>query len=200
LRARGVRLNAAALQETPWGELVSSDGDDLVSLDGQLEFQLDEPRIRFDDIFDIAAESEAEGDLDEAERLYRLAARLDRKDGCALFNLGNVLVALGRADEALAAYLQSAEKDRSIAADALYNVAILHRRRGALERAERVYMAAIRADPSHSDARHNLALLLTDQKRFDEAVHLWDSLAAEGSSVAKLQASLCRMELQKLQA
>jgi tetratricopeptide (TPR) repeat protein len=200
LRTRGIRLNAAALQETPWGELLTCDGEDLVSLDGQLELQLGEPRVRFEDVFDVAEECEAEGDLDEAERLYRLAAGLDRSDAHALFNLGNILVAQGRADEALASFLRAAERDRAIAADALYNVAILHRRRGALDTAERAYLAAIRSDPGHQDARHNLALLLSEQRRFDEAVHLWDSLAAEGSHVARLQASLCRMELLALRA
>ena len=195
LRSRGLRLNFAALKETPWGALAAVDGDDYVGLDGQLELPLNEPRLRFAEIFDAAAESETEGDLDDAERLYRMAAALNRQNGECLFNLGNVLGSLGRCEDAMDAFLAAAARDRRVAADACYNAAILHRRAGAPGKAEALYGAALRADPGHADARHNLALLLTAQERYAEAIELWDALAAEGRMAARRQATLCRLQL-----
>ena len=58
LRVRGIRLNATALRETPWGGLALSHGDDLATLDGQLELPLLEPRVRFDEVFEAARECE----------------------------------------------------------------------------------------------------------------------------------------------
>ncbi len=194
LRARGVRLTSA-LTETPWGALAGVHGDDYVGIDGQLELRLCEPRLRFEEVFDAAADAEAEGDLDEAQRLYRMAAELDHQNGECLFNLGNVLSSIGRTDDALVAFLAAAVRDRDIAADAFYNAAILHRRAGSSEKAEGLYGAALRADPGHADARHNLALLLSAQERFSEAIGLWDALAGEGKADARRQAMFCRLQL-----
>ena len=96
LRVRGIRLNATALRETPWGSLALSHGDDLATLDGQLELPLLEPRVRFDEVFEAARECEDDGDLDQAEKLYRLASEIDPHDAYSIFNRGNVLASLER--------------------------------------------------------------------------------------------------------
>lgn len=200
LRVRGIRLNASALAETPWGDLAVADGDDLATIDGQLELALQEPRLRAEELGEVAEECEIEGDFEEAERLYAVAARIDPKCGVLPFNRGNALVQLGRDSEALASFLDAAKRDREVAPDAYYNAAVLHARRGRADRAEDLYRQALRLDPAHVNARFNLALLLCGQHRYEDAVPLWDALAAEGHDDARRQASLCRMEIMSLRA
>jgi hypothetical protein len=195
LRVRGLRLNAAKLRETPWGSLATADGEELATVDGQLELPLQEPTTRFDDIFEIAEECEVEGDLEEAERLYRLASSLDPREPFCLFNLGNVLAQAGRDDEAIWAFLHAVARDAAIAGDSYYNVAILHRRNGQFQKAEQAYRKALENSPGHSDARHNLALLLGEQARYEEALAIWEALGKEGNLFARRQAALCRMEI-----
>lgn len=195
LRVRGLRLNSTTLRETPWGTLATAVGEDLATAEGQLELPLAEPRVRFDEIFDTAEECEVEGDLAGAERLYRLAARIDSSEPFCMFNLGNVLARCGRDDEAVWAFLQAAGRDAVVSADCHYNIAILNSRGGETAKAEQAYRQALEHNPSHDDARHNLALLLSEQSRYAEALPLWAALAREGSVLARRQSSLCRMAM-----
>ncbi len=70
-----------------------------------------------------------EGDLELAERLYDLAARLDRDDPVIPFNLGNVLDELGRERDAEIAYRQALARDRNFP-DAWFNLGVLQEKVG----------------------------------------------------------------------
>ena len=156
--------------------------------------------MRFDEVFEAALECETEGDLVQAEKLYRLASEIDPRDGYAIFNRGNVLASLDRTHEAEICFQLAGVRDRSLAVDCHYNLGILYRRHGDPERAERAYRAALEINPDHLDARHNLALLLSEQNRYADAVPIWDALASEGVEGARRHATLCRLEMKARQA
>jgi tetratricopeptide (TPR) repeat protein len=76
-------------------------------LDGQFTLPPAERFEPVDEVFERAEEMELKGHLDEAERLYRLATRIDRTDPVLAFKLGNVLEAQHRLDEAALAFQQA---------------------------------------------------------------------------------------------
>lgn len=77
-----------------------------------------------DDLFEQAQSAEEDGDIAEAERLYRLLMKSDPTDASAPFNLGNMLRADGRNVEAEAA-LRAATRVDPTFADAWYNLSDL---------------------------------------------------------------------------
>src|SRR3954471_4215874 len=87
-----------------------------------------------DDVFEQAEACELAGDLDGAERWYRIATHIDRTDPVAPFNLGNVLDSLisNRPQEAAFAYDQAVDPRF---AEAWVNLGALRERKGAVDAA-----------------------------------------------------------------
>ena len=83
----------------------------LAQADGQLLLPLEGSDVDADEAFARAEEYEQDGDLELAEALHHLAARLDRDDPVIPFNLGNVRDELGREREAEIAYRQAVARD-----------------------------------------------------------------------------------------
>ena len=108
------------------------------------------------------------GDLEEALALMRrVAERAPDADG-VWNNMGNVLLALARDEEASDAFTRSIELVET--PQVWSNLARAWRRRGALDRSEHACRRALAIDPDHGPATHNLALSLLAQRRFDEGV------------------------------
>jgi tetratricopeptide (TPR) repeat protein len=194
---RGLRLCEAHLTEAPWGSIGQQLGGRLMELDGQFTLPLDEAPISLYDAIAQAETYEAAGAWLEAERLYKIAMRMDRSDPVLPFNLGNVLDARGEEKEAILSY-QTAVARAPEFADAWYNLAVISGRNGRLEEAMRYYRAALQAHPDYEDALHNLALLLTKIGRYSEALPLWErliSIAPQASRGARESALLCRLEI-----
>ncbi|MBV9221994.1 MAG: tetratricopeptide repeat protein, partial [Methylobacteriaceae bacterium] len=166
-------------------------------LDGQLLLPVSGEDIAPDEAFASAERSESAGDLAAAQRWYELAARLDRTDAVIPFNLANVLDARGRSREAEMAYRQAIGRNPHFA-DAWFNLGVLQERGGRKEEALSSYREAFRLEPGYGDAIHNAAALLMDMRRFDEALPLWERIAAaspEGAREAKRLAHLCRLQI-----
>lgn len=138
----------------------------LTTLEGQGLLPLDESVATVEDLFEAAELAEAEGDFDRAARLYEIAARADREDAIALYNLGNVRLAAQRCDEAAMAYQRALARDPSFL-EARYNLAQASEAAGKLDEARRALRAVLDAAPDHADALFNLARL--DVKRGDLA-------------------------------
>jgi tetratricopeptide (TPR) repeat protein len=197
LSHRGLRLCEAHLTEAPWGTIVQQLGGRLMELDGQFTLPLDEAPINLYDAIAQAEVYEASGAWAEAERLYRIAMRMDRSDPVLPFNLGNVLDAKGEEREAILSY-QTAVARAPEFADAWYNLAVISGRQGRTDEASRYYRAALQAHPDYEDALHNLALLLTKAGNYSEALPLWERLIAiapQTSRGARESALLCRLEI-----
>jgi predicted TPR repeat methyltransferase len=108
------------------------------------------------------------GELDAALALMqRLVDRAPESDG-VWNNLGNVFLALGRDEEAAAAFTRSIELVDS--PQVWSNLARAWRRRGQLEQSERACRHALELAPRHGPAMHNLALALLAQRRAAEGV------------------------------
>lgn len=99
-------------------------------------------------------------DYPRAHELISRALSHNPANAAAHNNLGNVLNAQGKPDEALRCYVQALTLDPEYA-DALYNLAGVYERRGSTERAVGIY----RRMPGHAAARANLERLLRDQER-----------------------------------
>ncbi len=94
------------------------------------------------------------------------------ENAAALTNLGAVLVALGRADEAVAFYRSALEIDPHNAAASL-NLAELHHRAGDVDRAGRMYRQAMAAGLSSVEEVSAVHDFFVSQGEFERGVELW---------------------------
>jgi len=171
-------------------------------VDGQLVLSLEGSDVNADEAFAAAEAYEQAGDLEQAERFYDLAARLERADPVIPFNLGNVLDELGREREAEIAYRQAIARDPNFP-DAWFNLGVLQENVGRDDEALTSYERAFAVEPSYADALHNAALLLMRKRQFSAAAKLLDQLVATSQSTsgeARRLAHLCRLELKQQSA
>jgi tetratricopeptide (TPR) repeat protein len=167
-RAEAVRILARARDLSPKGRhriVMTPSGaaalqwpDGLTTLEGQGVLPLDEGHATLDDLFEAAAIAEAEGDLDEAARLYDLCARADRQDAIAPYNHANIRLAQGAHDQAALAYQQALSRDGQFV-EARYNLAQALEAAGKPDAAAIELSRVLEQEPGHSDAVFNLAQL-----------------------------------------
>lgn len=148
---RKIVLDAQGNAALKWAE-------GLTGLDGQGFLPLGEDSPSIDDLFERAALAESEGDLDEAGRLYDHAARADRKDPIAPYNLGAVRLAAELCGEAALAFRQAIARDPQFV-EARYNLAAACERLDKPDLAREQLIEALRIDSAYADARFNLAQL-----------------------------------------
>jgi tetratricopeptide (TPR) repeat protein len=199
LEERGLSLSGVRLAEAPWGELVQVIDGAVAQMDGQLVLSFDGSEVNSDEAFAGAEAYERAGDLEQAERLYGLAARLDKVDPVIPFNLGNVLDELGREREAEIAYRQAIARDPKFP-DAWFNLGVLQEKVGRVDEALSSYERAFAVEPTYADALHNAALLLMRKREFSAALTLLDQLGATSqppAGEASRLAHLRRLELQQ---
>ena len=149
---------------------------------GQFALSVDEARDDPDELFDRAHSAEQDGDLAEAERLYRILMKSDPTDASAPFNLGNMLRAAGRTVEAESA-LRAATRANPAFAEAWYNLADLLDDQGRWKAAIECLRKALLVAPGYNDAMFNLALLLQRTSEYGEAAEYWRRyLVSDGQS------------------
>ena len=137
------------------------------------------------------------GDYKSAIRAYQDAIKLTPQYSYLPYNLGLVYQRLNRRNDAEAAYRKALQLAPNSAEP--YNaLGTLKASQGKLSDAEQFYRTALQKNPSLLAARHNLALLLVDEKnRQQEAIDLWrqnlrqspDYLASRLSLASALSAS-----------
>jgi tetratricopeptide (TPR) repeat protein len=132
--------------------------DGRTTLEGQGVLPLEDDHATLEDLFESAALAEAEGDLEDAARLYDLCARADRKDPIAPFNHGNIRLAQEAYDQAALAYQQALARDPRFV-EARYNLAQALEAAGKAEPAAAELGRVLDAEPAHADAVFNLAQL-----------------------------------------
>ncbi|HZZ87580.1 MAG TPA: tetratricopeptide repeat protein [Caulobacteraceae bacterium] len=153
--------------------------DGLTTIEGQGVLPLDEDHASLDDLFEAAAIAEAEGDADEAARLYDLCARADRKDPIAPYNLGNIRLEQGAHDAAALAYQQALARDPRFV-EARYNLAQALEAAGKTDVAAAELTRVVAADPAHADAVFNLAQLTMNAGDLAAAQGLYERYLALG--------------------
>jgi tetratricopeptide (TPR) repeat protein len=152
----------------------ASKSNNLVGTDkhGQFVLAVDGSRHNPDDLFEQAQSAEEDGDIAEAERLYRILMKSDPTDASAPFNLGNLLRASARNVEAEAA-LRAATRVDPLFADAWYNLSDLLDEQGRSEAAIECLRTVLRVAPDYADAMFNLALLFQRTNQYAEAANYW---------------------------
>jgi hypothetical protein len=95
------------------------------------------------DLFDLAVAKECDGDLPQAESLYRQLLRGEGPDADVCYNLANVLAAMGQVEAALERLSQAVEL-RPRFSEAWYNQGVLSQRIGKSTRAQDCFREALR--------------------------------------------------------
>ncbi len=199
LRQSGRTLSDTRLCEAPWGEMLQEVAGRLGRLNGQFALPLPEQFESIDDIIAQAQELERAGDFAGAERLHRIALRIDRADPVLHFNLGNLLDAANRSTEAALAYQQAIACDPQFA-EAWLNLGCVKESIGDYAGAKDCYSRAIDSRPDYADPLFNLAVLLTRDEQYGSALPLWErflglSPSAKDAQHARRMAMLCRMHV-----
>ncbi|MCB1054601.1 MAG: tetratricopeptide repeat protein, partial [Acidobacteria bacterium] len=122
---------------------------------------------------DLTTRAWADGDTASALALAEAGHRRHPQEPTLAYNLGSLLLeapaaegaepAVAASEAALETALEtvpSSASSPSLAADAWYNLGLARVARGETDKALEAFTNALRADPEHDDARHNLEWLL----------------------------------------
>jgi tetratricopeptide (TPR) repeat protein len=123
----------------------------------------------------LGAALERQGRLDEAAAQCRKALEIAPNCVGAHVNLGMVLRRQGRLDEAIAQYLKALAISSS--ADAHVNLGAVLAWQGKFDEAAAHFRQALEIDPTHTRARQNLDVILSDEQR------VLQTLAAQRTSL-----------------
>jgi tetratricopeptide (TPR) repeat protein len=160
---------------TASGEAALQWEDGLTTLEGQGVLPLDATSL--EDLFEAAAIAEADGDGDEAARLYDLCARADRQDAIAPYNYANIRMAQGAFEDAAMAYQRALSRDKGLI-EARYNLAQALEAAGKSDAATGELRQVLAADPAYLDALFNLAQLRMQAGDMGEAKALYERYLA----------------------
>lgn len=138
------------------------------------------------DLLQQGLDVHAEGDLDQAESLYRRALEENDKNQYAYYNLALVEQTTGRPQDAEEHYRLALAIDPNLGS-ALYNLAILRTQAEAFDEAVELYERAISVEPDNAAAHLNLGFLQTQLGREDEALsHLGTALRLDPDLAGRL--------------
>lgn len=121
------------------------------------------------EIFNVALELHKQGDLVNAETLYRMLLPLAPQNPDLLHYLGLLQFQLGKLEEGVY-FIQLALKAAPTYSDAHNNLGNIYVQLKRFKEAEAAYRSAIEHSANHGSALHNLAKLLTRSGRGEEAV------------------------------
>lgn len=128
--------------------------------------------------FNLGLTRQLQGRLGEAENAYARTAQLAPHDAIALSSHADVLLALGRNQEAVAVYTQALAAGAPDTT-ALINRGVAKQRSQGCSAALPDYEAALQSDPDHQTARANAVACLSALGRHDEA----QALSASAGSI-----------------
>lgn len=117
------------------------------------------------------------GQLQEAVRAYRRAAKIESDNPATRNNLGLMLTRLERFDEAVREF-RAALRAKPDFFEALFNLGMAHEGAGAPAQAERHYRDLLQRHPRLGEAHNRLGNVLMAQGRMEEALTAYDEAAA----------------------
>ncbi len=133
---------------------------------------------------------------DEAEAALQQALALDPAHVEALRGMGMVYMLQDRAELA-ASYFKRASRLSPMDLGLAVEVAGAYVQAGDMEQAEQTLRSVLRADPRFNFARHQLAALLAEQQRFDEAIAELEELESRVSSEVNVGALIEQVKAQR---
>ena len=129
----------------------------------------------------------------DAATLYEVTLQENPDCWLAHLNLGNILLAQGRLDEAVAHYRRAEEIEPDYPSTH-FNLAKVLLQRGQLPGAIAEFGQALRLNPGDAEARNNLGVALADSGRLDEAKDQFEQALRLRPSYPVAQANLARLE------
>jgi protein O-GlcNAc transferase len=118
---------------------------------------------------DLAYRYHVNGELAQAERIYRQILALDPNQALVVSNLGAVLQATGRGQEAWACWKEAVRLNPSFA-NAHNNLGGYHKEQRQWAEAIACYRQALRLEPNHVDAHYNLGVVLQEEGQIADAI------------------------------
>ena len=109
----------------------------------------------------------------EAEKIYRKAIQINPKLSVAYNNLGVLLKANSRLDEAILSFKKAIEIKTDYF-ECYNNLGISYKEIGKLEEAKNFFLKAIKYNSKYISAYHNLGIIFHLQKKLDEAEKYYD--------------------------
>jgi predicted TPR repeat methyltransferase len=135
----------------------------------------------------IAVKRHQDGQLSEADRVYRAVLAVDPDHPDALHFLGVLSYHQGQVDKALP-LIRRAIEQAPLYADAHNNLGNVLKETGAFEAAREAYEQAITINPRHVGALNNLGVVFKDLNRLDDAVDTYrKALAIEPENAEVMQ-------------
>jgi len=131
--------------------------------------RIDTPAMEFYRLFDVASELGQKKDYDAAIGKWNEALALSPDDAKAQSNLGVLLAAVGRADEAMAHYRKAVESEPDYP-DGYTNLGIALARAGSLDDAIPYLEKAAQLSPWDAKAHSNLCAALAERGRAGDAI------------------------------
>ncbi len=121
------------------------------------------------ELLDLAYRYHVSGELAQAERLYRQILEVDPKQALVYSNLGAVLQATGRSQEAWACWKEAVRLNPSFG-NAHNNLGGYHKEQRQWAEAIACYRQALRFEPNNVDANYNLGVILQEEGQFADAI------------------------------
>ncbi|QDT63494.1 TPR repeat-containing protein YrrB [Calycomorphotria hydatis] len=133
------------------------------------------------------------GQHEEAAEHFQKAVKLNPLNAEAVVSLGNTYLIAGKRGEAMQTY-RRALQIKPDSADAHCNLGVaLAKDERSLTQAEQHYVAAIKLNPLHINARFNYAKLLVRTKRYQEAIRELQTILKINPNDAEARATLQRL-------
>jgi len=136
---------------------------------------------------DYAEMLDRQGKSEAAEAEVRLAIQLDPNCAAAWETLGTILIQRGLLEESCDCYERAVQIDRTFS-NAVNNLAVTLDRMGKAEAAEERYRQVLGLIPDNADIQLNLATLLGDLRRYQEALQIAQRVCDQHPTMARAQA------------
>lgn len=131
-----------------------------------------------DQEFELALSFHQQGNLEQAEMIYRKVLDTDPKHKHAWSNLGTIQSRKGRIEEAIKYYQKALEIDQQFS-ECWFNLGNCLRKGMNPAGAESAFMQALRCNPSMYGAAVALGQSMTEQGKFGEAVEVYRQIIAQ---------------------
>lgn len=128
-----------------------------------------EKKLSLDDAVKLAIELHQDGQMDQAEKIYRQVIQVKSDHPDALHYLGVLCHSKGQSEEAVS-LINQAVSSNSAYPDAFNNLGNVQKELGRFEQAEQAYRSCLSLDSKNVNAMSNLGAVLREDEKYTEAL------------------------------